>query len=440
MIKRAVAAGISLAFAVLIYFLLPAECPEPAKRAASVFILAAFFWGFEIIPLYATSILVVLLFSFLLGPADRFFKPFSHPVIILFFGGFVLARAFHKYEVDRWIAARLVRAFGSGSFRILLGMMTTTALLSMWISNTATAAIMLTMARPLFLDLNKSDKFRKALVLAIAFAANIGGIATPVGTPPNAIALGILANRGIHIPFVGWMMVCLPLAVLLVGFTSVMIYKLFPPQIKTLRLQIESGKLTKKAYAVAGIGLFTVLLWLTSAWHKTPESLVALLAAGLLACTGLFDREDVKQIEWDVLILMWGGLALGDGIEASGLAKWIVSLPLFAQQGFGLLLMLCLASVFLSTFMSNTAAVNLLAPIAAGLSGDPAVLVVLVALSSSFDIALPISTPPMTMAYGTREITVGDMLKVGILFTLVSNVLILLGFQWGIMYFMGYAP
>ena len=158
---------------------------------------------------------------------------------------------------------------------------------------------------------------------------------------------------------------------------------------------------------------------------------MALLAVLFLTTFQLVDRNDFNNINWDILVLMWGGLALGQGMEVSGLAKWIVTLPIFSHEGFGLILILCLITVFLSTFMSNTATVNLLIPIALSLpSGNLISLAVIVALSSSFDIALPISTPPMAMAYGTQEIRVKDMLKVGVLFTAIAVFILLAGFEF----------
>lgn len=410
---------------------------------AVVFFIAAFFWIFEVIPLYATSLLVILLQTFLLTKAGGafgirqisptfFLNSFANPIIILFLGGFVLAAALHKYHIDHLIAARLLRFFGTKPYFLLLGFMATTAFLSMWISNTATTAIMLSMIIPLLSDLESGDPFKKALVLSVAFAANIGGIATPVGTPPNAIVIGLLATKGIHLNFISWVFMATPLAILLLGITSFLLYFLFPPKSKKISLRISDlTGLISGSKTVVAIACLTIILWLTSSWHKIPESIVALLCVGLLSALGFFDRNDFKSIHWDILVLMWGGLALGDGMEISGLAKWIVSLPLFSHQGFILVAVFCLVTVLLSTFMSNTAAVNLIVPIAVSLPGEnPVILATIVALASSFDIALPISTPPMTMAYATHEITVIDMLKSGILFTAIANILLLVGFRF----------
>ncbi len=410
---------------------------------AFIFALAALFWALEIVPLFATSLLVVLLEAFLLGRPggvlgmDRsgytaFLIPFSNPVIMLFLGGFVLARALQKYKIDRWIAQNLLKLFGQKPYFVVLGFMVATGFLSMWLSNTATAALMLAMVHPLLSNLDRDDPFKKALVLGVAFAASIGGIATPVGTPPNAIAIGLLEERGIHLNFLSWVVMAAPLAALLILLTSGIVYFFFPSKNKKFSFRIsETVTFNAKGKAVVLVGFVTVFLWLSSGWFNIPEALTALLAAGLLTAFQLIDRNDFKSIDWDILVLMWGGLALGEGMEASGLAKWIVAQPLFSHEGFVLIIIFCFFSALLSTFMSNTATVNLLIPIALSISGqNPIMLATIIALASSFDIALPIATPPMAIAYATQEVSVRDMLKAGIIFTLIANTLLLIGFEF----------
>ncbi len=433
--KQLVPLSFSLLVAFCVYLILPSTCPEPARRMAFIFILAAFFWALEIIPLFATSLLVVLLESLLLTggiekiPYTSFLAPLANPVIVLFLGGFVLARAFQKYKIDHWLVSDLLHFFGSKPYFVLLGFMVATAFLGMWISNTAATALMLPMIFPLLHHLGAKDNFKKALVLAIPFAARIGGITTPVGTPTNAIAIGLLAERGISIHFITWTIVTLPLAVFLLLATSVILYRLFPPEQKELIYKIEKvGTLDLKPKLVAAIALSTAFLWLSAAWLHVPESVTALLSISLLTGLKLIDSDDIKKIDWDILLLMWGGLALGEGMEKTGLATWVTSLPILPHIEWQIYLLVCLVSVFLSTFISNTATVNLLIPIALTMPvGDTALLAVIVALGASFDIALPTATPPMAMAYGTREISIKDMLKAGIIFAFLANSLLLFG-------------
>ncbi len=433
-----------------------------ARRAAGIFIFAAVFWAFEIMPLYATSLGVVILEILVLAqPPERaaigYLKPFASPVIMLFLGGFLLSRAFQKHGLDRRIAVLFLSFFGRKPYGVLLGFMSATAFLSMWISNTAAAALMLAMIQPLRGGLEKDDPFRKALVLGIAFAAAFGGIATPVGTPPNAILLGLLARHGIHVDFFQWMQAALPLAVLVTLISSGVLYRFFPPRKTTLDFNLTAadsslslqgrgkpahrgggeGRLGKKQFAVLALAFLTVVSWLTAGATGIPEGVSALACGAVLVGVRLLDSHDFRSIEWDILVLMWGGLALGDGMEASGLARWLVSLPLFSHQGILLALIFLVATVFLSTFMSNTAAVNLIVPLVLSFGGSQALmLAVLVTIASSFDFPLPMATPPMAMAYGTGELRVREMLRAGAVITVAANILLMAGL--GLMNYAGW--
>jgi len=433
----------TLIAALSVYLLLPADCPEAARRTAFIFVLAAVFWALEVIPLYATSLVVVLLEILLLARPSgvlnmtesgytTFLVPFSSPVIMLFMGGFILAAALRKYRVDSLLAARLLIVFGQRPFFILLGFMLTTAFLSMWLSNTATTAMMLAMVLPLLAKMDSDDAFRKALVIAIAFGANIGGIATPVGTPPNAIALGILAESGIFLTFLDWMKMAVPLAVLLLLLTAFILYYCFRPKHKTMTLVLDSvSKLTLQGRVAVGVAIATVLGWLTSGWHHIPEAVIALLAAGFYMASGILDQKDLKNIDWDILVLMWGGLALGTGIELSGLADWLLHWEIFSSPGTILIAVFCLTAALLSMIISNTAASNLIIPLAVSIPGEnPITLAIMVALSCSVAMALPISTPPNAMAYSTKVLSGRDIFKAGILVCCAALIVMLLGYNY----------
>ncbi|MCA9405472.1 MAG: DASS family sodium-coupled anion symporter [Candidatus Omnitrophica bacterium] len=436
-------ASIVMILALCAYFMAPASMSEPSRRVFFIFVFSALFWALEIIPLYATSLLVILLETFFLcrpggvmnmdsGGYKVFLLPFGSPIIILFLGGFILACAMQKYHIDRIIARRLLKLFGNKPYMIMLGFMMSTAFLSMWMSNTATTAMMIAMLLPLLKQIDPADPYRTGLILSIPFAANIGGIGTPVGTPPNAIAIGILANKGIYLSFISWMKMAFPLAVILIFVTSVVLFVMYRPKTETIQLNIEFQKSfdreTKMAMTIA---LLTVLLWLTSEIHKIPAAIIALTAAGLFAALGLLDRDDFKTIDWDVLVLMWGGLALGKGMEISGLTQWIVDLPLFEHTGFVLVAVFCLFGLLLSTFMSNTATANLLIPIIMVIPGENNILLAAtVALSCSFAMALPVSTPPNAIAFATNMIHSKDMLKAGALVSILSLLAVLLGFRF----------
>lgn len=441
--KRLLSIALTILIGAFIYFILPESCPEAAKRTAFVFVVAAAFWAFEIIPLYATSLVVVLLEILLLGKPDGvlgmdksgytvFLVPFSSPVIMLFFGGFILATAMQKYHVDRLVAGRLLHVFGEKPFCIMLGFMITTAFLSMWLSNTATTAMMIAMIMPLLAGMDADDAFKKALAIAIAFSANIGGIATPVGTPPNAIALGILAEHGIYLTFLSWMKMAVPLALLLLLLTAGILFIVFRPKHAMLDLKIEGvSSLSLNGKIAVVIALGTVVFWLTSGWHQIPEAVVALLAAGFYTASGLLDRNDLKKIDWDILVLMWGGLALGKGMQVSGLADWILNWHVFSHPGLVLVAAFCIAGALLSMFISNTATANLIIPLAVSIPGEnPIILAIVIALSCSVGMALPISTPPNAMAFSTNAFSSRDMFKAGILVCAISLIVMLIGFEY----------
>ena len=435
--------AITLLIAVGVYYFLPDTCPEAAKRTAFVFTVAALFWALEIIPHYGTSLVVVLLLIVLIGreggvlDLDRsgyrmFLVPFSSPVIMLFFGGFALARALRKYHVDSYIADRVLSLCGDHPYRVLLGIMLLTAVLSMWTSNTATTAIMLGIIAPFVATLKEGEPFCKGLILSVPFAANIGGIGTPIGTPPNVIVLGNLAEAGIEVSFIEWMMIGVPLAVVLLGLVYIVLRFFYPLKDKETRFVLEKhGDLPKGAIKVFVIFGITVTLWLTTKIHGLHESVTALIAVAMLIATGLLDRDDMKKFDWDVLVLMWGGLALGAGIQASGLATWLVDQPLMGLRGMTLIISFSVIALALSSFMSHTAAATLIIPIAMSIpTKNPIYLAIAIGLACSFAMAFPISTPPNALAFAGGKITTKDMMKPGTIISLVSLAIMLFSFKF----------
>lgn len=433
---------ISAVLAFLTYLYLPADCPEPARRAAFVFVIGAVLWATEVIPLYATSLLVVLLEILLLCRPNGvlqmdksgyviFLVPFSSPVIMLFFGGFVIAGVIKKFKIADVLAYRMLKVFGRKPAGVLFGFMCATAFLSMWMSNTATTAMMIAMIMPLLSRFERDDPFKTGLVLAIAFAANIGGMGTPVGTPPNAIAIGLLVNQGIYIRFISWMMMAVPLVLILIFLTGHVLLALFRPKYSELHFTLQEPQpLDRSGWIISGTVVCTVILWLTSQWHGLPEALTALLAVGFLAVTGFVSQRDFHEVDWDILILMWGGLALGTGMEVSGLTDWLVRLPVFHGSGMMLAVVFMAAGALLSTFISNTAAANLIMPIAMSLPGDSALpLTVIAALACSIAMALPVSTPPNAIVFSTGEVKSREMFKSGIIVTLAAMILLAAGYK-----------
>lgn len=440
--KKILYLAIALVLGILTYLFLPDSCPEAARRTAFVFVIAAILWAFEILPLYVTSLLIIVLLAFSLGKPGGvlnmgysgytlFLIPFSSPVIMLFFGGFMLAQAMKKYHADHMITHMILSRFGKKPISALFGILLSTALLSMWISNTVTTALMLGIILPSIEAADVKGTFKKALLLAIPYGANIGGIATPIGSPPNAIAISFLTEYGYFIDFFEWMCICVPLMIILLIITCFVLYLFFPPTMKTIDLephkQISLCGNGKLVLAITGI---TICLFLTFPLHGIPEPLIALLCVCMLLMSGLLVEEDLKKIAWDILLLMWGGLALGIAVAKTGLGSWFVTLPIFAHHGALLIFSFCIVAVLFSMFISNTATVALLLPIALGIEGENKIaLAITITMVSNLAMVFPISTPPNAIAYSSHLFESKDMIKAGLTISMISVGLILLGYE-----------
>ena len=435
--QRICLALLFILLSILLYFVLPSSMTEASKRVCSILLFAILFWGFEIIPLFATSLIIVLLLTlFLTAPANLlgvgsgvqfFLTPFSSPIIMLFFGGLTLAAAAHTHHVDIYLIEKMLSKLGHSALSLIIGLLFITAFFSMWISNTAAAALMLMLIKPILDQFGKSDLIKQRMVLAIAFGANIGGIATPIGTPPNAIALGILREFGININFLEWMAITLPLMLVLLAITALVLTWLFPTKIKQIPFDIsQKSTISKNGKTVLYFALIIIVLWLTEPLHHIPESMVALGGVCLLATFGLISKKEIRSIPWEVLILMWGGLALGEAVQKSGLIGTIVSLPFFQQRELIVIIAFSVVALILTSFISNTATANILLPIA--INVDPshkAYIAITVALACSFSFAFPISTPPNALAYGTGLFSIKDMMKSGALISVIGLVIML---------------
>lgn len=429
-----------LAATTSLYFLLPNNFSLDQKQLILIFLFAVVFWAFEIIPLYATSLCVVLFLTFFLtgleiGERKEFVSylvPFSSPVIMLFLGGFILAAAIKKYSIDLFLSHKILSAIKPKPVYILFSYLFTSAFFSMWISNTAACAMMLALTKPVLKAIKKNDPFQKALPLAVAFGSNIGGIATPIGTPPNAIAVGILQEYSVYLDFLGWMMMALPLTLFILIVAGGTLLFFFPSKEKSIEIKFDKiPQFSRQAKGVLFIGSLIILAWLTTPLHHIPEGITALFGVALFTAFKLIDHHDLKNVDWDILILMWGGLALGQGIQSTTLMAPLLNHPLFAQQGFLLIAVLCVLAFMLSSFISNTATANLLLPFAVTLTGkDPILISITVALSCSLALAFPISTPPNTMAYSLRTFATKDMFKSGIVISIIAIITILLGFDY----------
>lgn len=443
------------------------------QRTIAIFVFAALMWILEAVPAWATSIITMVLLIFtvsngalasLLTPVEGGFAEgatvgykdlmaaFASPTIMLFMGGFVLAIAATKVGLDVVLAKVLLKPFGTNPKTVLLGILFVVALFSMFMSNTATAAMMLAFLAPVLKNLPADGKGRIGMALAIPVGANIGGIGTPIGTPPNVIALGYLKDTmGIEVGFGAWCVRMVPFVIILLLIAWGVLLTLFPFKAKTVELKIpDNVKRDYKFWVVAATFVVTIALWLI------PENItnlnsyeVALIPFAVFVATGVFEKKDFSEINWDVLWMVAGGLALGTALMKTGLAAALVNaIPFGAMPALAVLIVSGIVGYLISNFLSHTSAANLLLPIltaiAVGAAGTPMgdqleslggvqALLIGLAISTSVAMILPISTPPNAIASSTGLVETKHMATVGIIMGVVGlilgySVLIFIGF------------
>lgn len=430
------------------------------QRVIAIFAFAAIMWITEAIPIWATSVLIIVIMLLSVSTSSIWFliptdtatqtagelikykdlmATFADPIIMLFLGGFVLAIAAKKCDLDANLARVLLKPFGTKSHFVLLGFIVITALFSMFMSNTATAAMMVTILAPILKatdDCNGSGKV--GLALAIPIAANIGGIGTPVGTPPNAIALKYLNDPeglNMNIGFGEWMMVMVPFVIILLLISWFLLLKMFPFNEKNIVIKIE-GEMRKDKDAIIVYVVFavTVLLWMLDKVTGVNANVVALIPVAVLTMTGIIKKNDLKEIPWDVLWLVAGGFALGVGMDKTGLAEHLVkAIPFETWPTMVTIIGSGILCLLMSTFISNTATAALLVPILAAVGagigasldafGGITSLLVGIALCASLAMALPISTPPNALAHSTGLVKQSDMAKVGVIIGVIGIIM-----------------
>lgn len=429
------------------------------QRMIAIFVFAALMWMFEIIPNWTTSLIVIVLMLLCVSnkgiklfcdPAygtlvdyKSIMASFADPVVMLFLGGFVLAIVASKYGMDAAIAKFLLGLFGKKPKFVLLGFLIVISVFSMFMSNTATAAMMLAFLAPVLKSLPENETGKVGLALSIPVAANLGGIGTPIGTPPNAIALGAMENAGYSISFVDWMLRMIPYVIVMILLAWVLLRVFFPFKSDRIELKIESkaGKKDWRTY-VAWITFFlTILLWVTESLTGINSNIVALIPLAVYTCTGVFTKEEIKELNWSVLWLVAGGFALGTGLNRTGLAATLINaIPFSAMDVVVVILVAGLICYFLSNFISNSATAALLVPILVVVGtamADPAAannaqfvalggmysMIPFIAVCASLAMLFPISTPPNAIAASTGLVQTKDMMKVGIILGAVGFVL-----------------
>ena len=440
-----------------------ADLTAVQQRVIALFIFAALMWIFEIIPNWTTSILVIVIalltvsdkgLGFLCDPKfgqlvgyKSIMSAFADPVVMLFLGGFVLAIMAEKYGLDVTLARYLLKPFGTNPKMVLLGFLVVIAIFSMFMSNTATAAMMLAFLAPVLAALPADDKGKIGLALSIPVAANLGGIGTPIGTPPNATAVKFLTEAGVEVTFGQWALRMIPFVLIMLFVAWLLLQFFFPFKSKEIKLEIpESKRKTDwKTIVVWVTFIGTILLWATEQWTKINSNVVALIPLGVFTACGIFTKEDIKEINWSVLWLVAGGFALGTCLQGTGLAKVLITAIPFGSMS--VILVLSIAGIvcyFLSNFISNSATAALLIPIlivvAEGMA-DPAAannaefvalggtqaMISFIAVCASIAMLFPISTPPNAIASSTGLVQTRDMARVGVIIGAIGFVL---GFFW----------
>ena len=447
----------------IIYFLLSAIFAfvmtywinSPELDQAQVYVLFLLFfsiglWVTEAVPPFAVGLLIFGFLVFALGgyyaeidPENaskyvaKYVQTWSNSVIWLMLGGFVIAEAMQKVGLDKTLFKVTISKFGSKPRNVLLGIMLVTAVFSMIMSNTATTAMMIAAVIPFINTLEKNAPFSKALLIGIPAAASLGGMGTIIGSPPNAIAVDAMSNHGIQFGFLEWMIIGFPVAVILVLLFWLFLINKFVPKVSTIDLGFlndlegdtpsNSRIFRIKRKIVSGVLLLTLTLWLTGNIHGIPASAVSLLPIMLLTLLGIVSGNDIRKLPWDTLMLVAGGLSLGLAIQETGLAEYYVKmLSNYDLNLYALMIVFSLMTVILSNFMSNTATTTILIPIAIILvSSNKVILPLVIGLSASAALFMPISTPPNAIAFSTGKLEQKDFRPGGLVAGIIGPIVII---------------
>jgi len=461
---------LGVVLALLAYVLNPFSLEPDACKAVSVAVLMVVWWVSEALPMPAVALVPLVLLPLLkITSIEEVAKAYSNPVIFLFMGGFMIGLAIEKWNLHKRIALQIVRRTGTSGNRIILGFIIATSFLSMWLSNTATTMMMFPIALSVIAVMKEHEpegkgmmNFSIVLMLVIAYASNIGGMATVIGTPPNVAFIAYISKKyNYTIQFIDWMLICLPLVVLLlVALYLVLVKGMFPNHIQKssntdayIREEVKQlGPISGAEKRVLFVFAATALLWITKdlintiGWLRLDDNMIAI--AGALALfiipSGRLHKDrsshllvwnDTSRMAWGILLLFGGGIALASSLEKTGVMEqigtWLAS---FSPLGaFGLVLMVVVISIFLSELMSNVAQVIVLAPVLAAMADalhlDPLMLGLPMTLAASAASMLPMGTPPNAIVFGSGILKLKDMIRAGFVMNLVSILLIIL-FCW----------
>jgi sodium-dependent dicarboxylate transporter 2/3/5 len=462
--------SLGIALSVSSFIFNPFALNPDAAKAVAVAILMIVWWITEALPMPAVALVPLVLLPLLqVSTIGETSKAYSNPVVFLFMGGFMIGLAIEKWNLHKRIALHIVQRTGTSGDRIILGFIIATGFMSMWLSNTATTMMMFPIALSVIAVMKEHEKpgpgflnFSLALMLVIAYASNIGGMATIIGSPPNVAFVGYIEKKyGYTVPFLNWMVLCAPLAIVLLAALYFVLTKwLFPNRIKSsmeanllIRREISGlGKFSTAETRVLVVFLSTAFLWITKdlinglRLFRLDDNMIAIMGAlALFAIPSgkkqenkskmLLEWNDTSKMAWGILLLFGGGIALAGSLEKVGvmgqIGGWLAG---FSQTGsLTLVLLIVVISIFLSELMSNVAQVIVLAPVLAALADalhlDPLLLGLPMTLAASAASMLPMGTPPNAIVFSSGYIRLKDMLRAGFVMNMVSIVAITL-FCW----------
>lgn len=438
-----------------------AQMSQSAWMVAGLMAWMVLWWITEIVPIPVTSLLPMIFIPLLgIDKLDAATSPYAHPLIFLFFGGFFLSIAMEKTNLHRLIALKALSLVGTSPGLQIAALMGVTAFLSMWMSNTATSVMMLPIGLSIIAMANAStqDQFGKAVLLGIAYSASIGGAATLIGTPPNALLAAYMSKSyGIQISFANWMILGVPLALTMLVICWLWLTKIHfrmptsdlsqndtPAQLKAMGLMSRSQKLVLMVFALAALSWISQQ-WLVK-WTGLPisDTVIALCAAALLfllpgekgSGTALLEWKDSQNLPWGVLLLFGGGLSMADQIQKTGVAELLAQQLQLLDGVPPILLLVAVTSliIFLTEVTSNTATaaafLPLLGPVAVSMELSPLYLVVPAALAASFAFMLPVATPPNAIVFASGKLQIKDMVRAGLVLNLIGIVAISLFSLW----------
>ena len=457
-----------IVFFIVKIFYNPVDLSEQGLSILASTLWVAIWWITEAVPIYVTALIPIILFPLSGGlELKQTTAAYGHKFVFLFVGGFILAIAIEKWRLHKRIALNIIRHVGTKKSNIILGFMIATAFLSMWISNTATAVMILPVGLAIISQLKDNPKtienenlvFGKTLMLAIAYSASIGGMATLIGTPPNLVLAGVIkTSYNIEINFLQWMSFGLPISIFLLficwKYLTSVAYKFdnqnFDSGINEINDQLKSlGKISYEEKSVMIIFIATALAWITQSFvikkyiPEIDDTIIAIIAAVTLFILPnkkgdkkLLAWEDAVKLPWGILLLFGGGMALAKGFDSSGLAIWIGSQMSFfdAIPLLALLLFLVAMVNFLTEITSNLATTAMLLPVLVALAEtigvNPYYLLVGATVAASCAFMLPVATPPNAVVFGSKILKIDDMIKKGFWMNLISIFVLTAAVYW----------